>query len=267
MKSVILLVILGVINLFGQETQVKGDSIRFSYYHIVAERMNLDIVNTYPQKIIQNISTKRPYDIIIKTFSANQDSGRRKLIESKPLRNSKWPDAYPESIKKYLEPTSLIECNSQRIKSISDTLADFSKPLLHNIQRILKWVSTHVEYDQQLADKISKGESNTQSAIETLERRKGTCSEYTNLFVAIMRSLGIPTKFITGIVIEKGHVMHHAWAECYIEGVGWHGVDPQTAQVWIPEMGIKLFAGKDFLDCNIKTLPEIQAFAEKIDSP
>lgn len=267
MKNIILLVILAVTNLFAKGIQVKSDSIRFSYYHVVAERMNLDIVNTYPQKIIQNISTKRPYDIIIKTFSAYQDSARRKLIESKPFSNSNGLYTYPENVKKYLEPTLLIESNSPRIKKISDTLVDSSKPLLSNIQRILKWVSAHVEFDQQLADKITKGESNTQSALETLNRGKGTCSEYTNLFVAIMRSLGIPTQFITGVIVEKGHLMHHAWAECYIEGVGWHGVDPQTAQVWIPEMGIKLFAGKDFLDCNIKTLPEIQASVKKIDSP
>lgn len=78
----------------------------------------------------------------------------------------------------------------------------------------------------ELARKIGKGESKTQSALKTLERRKGTCSEYINLFIAIMRNLGIPTRFITGVIVEKERTNYHAWAECYLEDVGWIGVCP-----------------------------------------
>jgi transglutaminase-like putative cysteine protease len=267
LKYTLVSIIFCAVNLFAQGTKGECDSICFSYYHIIAERLNLDVVDSYPQKIREYNSIEAPYDIIIKTFPAYQDSARRKLIESKPLVNNKISNAYPENVRIYLEPTLLIESGSSIIKSIADSLVDSNNTLLANIQRILKWVSNHVGYDKDLANKISRGESNTQSAVETLRRRKGTCSEYTNLFVAIMRSLGIPAKFITGVIIEKGHIMHHAWAECYIEGVGWHGVDPQTAQLWVPVIGIKLFEGKDFIDCNIKALPEIKATVKKIERP
>ena len=46
------------------------------------------------------------------------------------------------------------------------------------------WVSDKIRYDSGLAQKIWAGEVPTQSALETLERREGTCSEYTNLSVS-----------------------------------------------------------------------------------
>jgi len=78
-------------------------------------------------------------------------------------------------------------------------------------------------------------------------------------FIAMMHNLGVPTRFITGVVSDRGRMIYHAWAECYFEGVGWSGVDLQTAQVWLPGCAIKLFAGKDFVDCHIDTLPDIKA--------
>lgn len=48
----------------------------------------------------------------------------------------------------------------------------------------------------------------------------------------------------------------HAWAECYIRNYGWLSVDPQSGKLAYP-IQIKLFAGKDYRDCNIKLLGDI----------
>jgi transglutaminase-like putative cysteine protease len=252
-------------NKFTQREESGNDSIHFSYYHISADNLNLDVVSSYPQKIIKYISGKSPYEIVIRTFSENQDQERVQLIKSKLFSRMYKSSRHYKEVKEYLEPTPLIESGSLLIKDIADTLINYDSSFVSNLDKILKWVSVYVKYDNNLANQISDGEINTQSALKTLECKKGTCSEYTNLFIAIMRSLGIPSRFIVGVISEKGHTMYHAWAECYIEGVGWHEVDPQTAQVWKPAMGIKLFSGKDFIDCNIKVLPDIKAIIRKID--
>ncbi len=255
MKNIIFILILSFTNLFAQKPEKKA--ISYSYYHITAENLNINIVNSYPQKVTKYISKEKPYEIIIKTFSAYQDYERRKLIESQPFE-IKYN--YPGNIKKYLESTSLIESNSPRIKSIADSLVNYKLSMIENVKNILKWVSNYIEFDKELARKISDGKSQTQSALITLDRKKGTCSEYTNLFIAIMRNLGIPTKFIVGVIyFDDEHTMYHAWAEYYWEDIGWIGVDPQNAQIWLPNNGIKLFAGKDFIDCNIDRLLDIKA--------
>lgn len=265
MKKNILFILISCISVFAQNNQSENGTISYSYYHISAENLNLNIVNSYPQEIVKYISKEKPYEIVIKTHPAFYDVENRKLIEAQQFQNNSGLNVYPGDIEKYLEPTELIESDSQVLKIVADSLVNYKQSLVENIQKILKWVSANVKYDGELAKKISNGEIDTQSALKTLECKKGTCSEYTNLFIAIMRSLGIPTRFITGVILEKENLMYHAWAECYIKDIGWHGVDPQTSQFWVPEMGIKLFAGKDFIDCNINTLPDIKASVKKIN--
>ena len=265
MKYAIIIVVLFLSNLFAQKEEMSQDSINFSYYHIIANNLDLDIVNSYPQRIIKYISRKSPYEIVIKTFSDNQDNEREQLIRAKLFKRINKSSQYYKEVEEYLEPTPLIESNLSLIKDIADTLVNYDSSLINNLEKILKWVSAYVKYDNELAKQISDGKISTQSALKTLECKKGTCSEYKNLFIAIMRYLGIPTRFIVGVISERDHTMYHAWAECYIDGAGWHEVDPQTAQVWKPAMGIKLFAGKDFMDCNIKVLPDIKATVKKVD--
>jgi len=264
MVKMLFISLLSVCALYGNEKAEKKTPVSFSYYHMTAERLDIDIVNSYPQSVIEFISMENPYDIVVRTFSAHEDCNRRERVESAVLRPRGYAAGYPEEVRKYLESTSLIQCDSPAIRAIADSLADYHKGLSENLVRILKWVSSRIAFDKELANKISAGEVNTQSALTTLERGKGTCSEYTNLFAAIMRNLGVPTRFIVGVISENGHRIYHAWAECYIEGAGWHGVDPQTAQLWIPAMGIKLFAGKDFMDCRIDRLPDIKAAVENL---
>lgn len=65
---------------------------------------------------------------------------------------------------------------------------------------------------------------------QTLERGSGTCSEYANVYVAIMRNMGIPARFISGYIYGEGY---HAWAEFYLKGYGWIPVDPQLGRTGI----------------------------------
>ena len=106
----------------------------------------------------------------------------------------------------------------------------------------------------------------TTLAVETiLERGKGTCSEYTNLFIALIRKIGIPCRMAVGWIYmpDQNFQGSHAWAECYIENYGWLAVDPQNGFIWFPA-AIKLFHGKDFIDCNIKVLPDMYPVNVKI---
>lgn len=130
----------------------------------------------------------------------------------------------------------------------------------------MKYSSGRIEFDNELAQELDKGTCTTLSVNTILERGKGTCSEYSNLFIALMRKIGIPCRMAVGMVYmpEKNFQGSHAWAECYIDNYGWIAVDPQNGFMWFPPVVIKLFHGKDFIDCNIKTLPDMYPVNIKI---
>ncbi|MVM30377.1 transglutaminase family protein [Spirosoma sp. HMF4905] len=63
---------------------------------------------------------------------------------------------------------------------------------------------------------------------QTLTLRKGSCRDYTTLFMAASRSLGIAARFVSGYLFGNPQQEHqlHAWVEVYLPGAGWRGFDP-----------------------------------------
>src|ERR1044071_211086 len=83
-------------------------------------------------------------------------------------------------------------------------------------------------------------EEATQTPVETLERKSGTCRDYALLFIEAARALGFGARFVTGYLYDpaldggdavQGAGATHAWAEIYLPGAGWVEFDPTNALV------------------------------------
>jgi transglutaminase-like putative cysteine protease len=76
---------------------------------------------------------------------------------------------------------------------------------------------------------------------------KGVCQDHAHIFIAAARTLGVPARYVTGyLLIDAGgaSAAHHAWAEAFVEGLGWVGFDP--ANRLCPTEGyVRLAAGLD----------------------
>lgn len=53
----------------------------------------------------------------------------------------------------------------------------------------------------------------------------GDCDEYTDLFITLSRQRGIPSRRLTGYLIEGTTPEPHAWAECLTPTAGWIPID------------------------------------------
>ncbi|MGH6664238.1 MAG: transglutaminase-like domain-containing protein, partial [Pseudolabrys sp.] len=80
----------------------------------------------------------------------------------------------------------------------------------------------------------------TQSPLETLEKKSGTCRDFALLFMEAARSLGFGARFVTGYLydpaLDGGAAMQgagstHAWADVYIPGAGWVEYDPTNGLI------------------------------------
>ena len=65
----------------------------------------------------------------------------------------------------------------------------------------------------------------------TLLGRNGSCRDYSVLFMAICRTLGIASRFVSGYYYveseNENRIQYlHAWVEVYLPGGGWRGFDP-----------------------------------------
>jgi transglutaminase-like putative cysteine protease len=83
-------------------------------------------------------------------------------------------------------------------------------------------------------------EPGIQPSVVTLERGGGACRDYAVLLVECCRTLGLAARFVSGYMFapsdqdERTAGAMHAWAEVYLPGAGWCGLDP-THGVWCDE--------------------------------
>lgn len=80
-------------------------------------------------------------------------------------------------------------------------------------------------------------EPGIQSVAETLGRGGGSCRDYAVFLIELCRSLGLAARFVSGYLHEPPDPLlanplpptTHAWAEIYLPGAGWRGLDPTRA--------------------------------------
>jgi transglutaminase-like putative cysteine protease len=103
--------------------------------------------------------------------------------------------------------------------------------------------------------KYLKGITNIETTVdEILEHRAGVCQDFAHLMLHILRSCGIPCRYISGYICPnkdgmRGEGATHAWVEAWIPGYGWAGIDP-TNNIWVTNKHVKLSVGRHFNDCS-----------------
>lgn len=142
---------------------------------------------------------------------------------SYPFRYSddEWTDLGALAVPQYPDPAGLLSAWARGFVrgSLTDTLS-----LLRDLSA---GVSAGVAYD-------SRDEEGTQSPIETLGRRIGSCRDFAVLFVEAARCLGFGARIVSGYLGGQGQGFAavpsggstHAWAEVYVPGAGWITFDP-----------------------------------------
>jgi transglutaminase-like putative cysteine protease len=66
------------------------------------------------------------------------------------------------------------------------------------------------------------------TAAEAVAAGHGVCQDHAHIFITAARLTGIPARYVTGYLLldDESHAdAHHAWAEAWIDGLGWVGFD------------------------------------------
>ena len=71
------------------------------------------------------------------------------------------------------------------------------------------------------------------TAAEALAQGEGVCQDHAQALLACARAVGMPARYVSGYLFarEDGapHEAAHAWAEIWVETIGWIGFDPANA--------------------------------------
>lgn len=84
------------------------------------------------------------------------------------------------------------------------------------LRAICTWIVNNVSYDTAKAEVLSTTTGYIPNPDETLASGTGICFDYASLGAAMLRSVGIPARIITGYVSPNG--LYHAWIMVYVDG-------------------------------------------------
>lgn len=85
--------------------------------------------------------------------------------------------------------------------------------------------------------------------IQFAEARAGVCQDYAQAMLAVLRTVGIPARYVSGyLATGVGSEGSHAWIEAFVPGSGWYGYDPTNNSV-VSEQYVKTAHGRDYDDC------------------
>lgn len=154
----------------------------------------------------------------------------------------------PEELKQYTQPSEIINSDDEDVIGFASEIAEGEDDLYVVVHKIAEWTKNNIEYDlSTLTAEVS------QKASWVLDTRQGVCDELTSLFIAMLRSLGVPGKFVSGIAYTESELFpenwgSHGWAEIYFPGHGWVPYDVTYGQFgYIDPTHIKL---KEAVDSN-----------------
>jgi transglutaminase-like putative cysteine protease len=119
------------------------------------------------------------------------------------------------------------------------------RPLLESLQETMAWAKARFRYEA--------GATAVHAPLaEFVARGAGVCQDFAHLLVALVRSWGIPARYVAGYVDpganpEAGVETTHAWAEVLVPGAGWRGFDATHGLV-VNELYVPAAVGRDSRD-------------------
>jgi transglutaminase-like putative cysteine protease len=144
--------------------------------------------------------------------------------------------SYPEIITK-----------NDQIQAILAEINCKGKPVIEIAQLCNQYIYSNFMY--------TKGITNIETTVdEILELRKGVCQDFAHVLLQLVRTVGIPARYVSGYICPnegglRGEGATHAWVEIYTPTQGWLGLDP-TNNIWTMDNHVKLSVGRNFYDCT-----------------
>jgi len=114
----------------------------------------------------------------------------------------------------YLKATPEFAVDDQQVKDQAREIAGNDKDAWSVARKLADWTHKNLEWKHVV----------NASAAQTLATREADCSEFSQLFVAMARSLGLPSRMVTGLAYTGNSFGGHAWVEVWAGK--WIELDP-----------------------------------------
>jgi transglutaminase-like putative cysteine protease len=165
-----------------------------------------------------------------------------------PIEKVTWDELRSEAVvdkfDEVLSPTHYTP-RSRRLRRVGERIAMYNDP--HDaVIAAADWVNSELDY-------VAGTTGVHSSALDALREGKGVCQDFAHLTLAVLRGIGIPSRYVSGYlhpqrkapVGETVDGQSHAWIQAWTGG--WWNFDP-TNDKEINEQYVSVGVGRDYAD-------------------
>lgn len=144
------------------------------------------------------------------------------------LEAAEWPFAYASDLLPELRGYQELDPSDPAFDAfVSSLRRGEATTTVEFLAGLARRISTDVQY-------IVRSDEGVQSPGATLRQAAGSCRDTAWLLVQVLRALGKAARFVSGYLVPppgagtSGASELHAWAEVFVPGAGWVGLDPSS---------------------------------------
>jgi len=130
-------------------------------------------------------------------------------------------------LRSFLSPGNNIPVNEEAIAAQARRLVQNARIVSEAVSAILNWIVDNFTYDA--------GADTPQDGRSVFFNKRGSCVGYSNLAIAMLRSVGVPARYVHGYLppgydwgiskkywgVQISGGGYHAWVELYYPDIGW----------------------------------------------
>ena len=179
--------------------------------------------------LIADLKVINPFDFFIEDWA-----------ETWPSAGFSYPETLSDDLKPYLRPVDEHGTGSGPGELVRAWVRNFAMPEGTRTINFLVELNRRVNTDLGYSVRMEHG---VQTPDFTLGTGVGSCRDFAWLLVSILRQMGLAARFVSGYLVQLASDVKaldgpsgpaadftdlHAWAEVYIPGAGWIGLDPTS---------------------------------------
>lgn len=166
------------------------------------------------------------------------------VAEARQILASRSLDIFP-----FLQPSTHVPLH-QVLLPLRRNFIRPGQPLGEALLGLNEWIYRHFTYQPGVTDVSTP-------LAEVIRRRKGVCQDFAHLMLSILRTYGLPARYVSGYIEATdptsaqpgltGATASHAWVEVCLPGGFWWGLDPTNNQP-AGTRHVRVATGRDYRD-------------------
>ncbi|UCD03882.1 MAG: transglutaminase domain-containing protein [Candidatus Woesearchaeota archaeon] len=210
----------------------------------------ISYINTNPRSNLEDNAYVFSWSSVDGKVDYYINSRVKNTLKIKKIKDKiNFPMTVPEEYEKYTQSSELCDSDNIEIKKLANSLASGEDDAYKVIFKMTNWVNSNLNY-------TTAEVGDTVKASIVLKTREGACDEFSNLLMALLRSVNIPVRYITGYsygTFEENKFGSHGWLEVWLPKYGWIPIDPTYGELgWLDTTHVKLLTTIDPMPSSVE---------------